>query len=451
MKEKSFLRTVIGIAVPVGLQSMLQSSFAMIDQLMAGQLGSTAVSAIEVAGRPAFIYSVVLGAVSAIAGIMISQYLGMKDEKMADRSLSVNLIAAMILAVLFTLLCLLLPRQIINIYINDDPEILAAGKEYLTRIVWTYLPMGISSTLAVMIRCMDRAVYPLCAGITSAAVNTGLNYVLIFGHFGCPALGITGAAIASVISQLINMLLIALMFYRIRRNGQKPFCFSLALGADGYRQFIVMLLPILINEFLWSVGQNVNTFIYGHLAKGDLAAMSMTGPIQGLFIGALSGVSQAAGILIGKRLGAREYDAAYQQSKKLIWYGFAGSVVLSVLLICLRHPYVLLYKVEPAVQTTSSILLLAFAILAPVKVANMILGGGIIWSGGKTSYIMIIDMIGTWLVGVPLGLVTAFVFHLSVGWVYFILSQEELVRLVLTLIIFKKRIWMVSLSDNAEH
>ena len=134
-----------------------------------------------------------------------------------------------------------------------------------------------------------------------------------------------------------------------------------------------------------------------------------------------------------------------------MWYGFAGSVILSILLICLRHPYVLLYNVEPSVQTTAGILLLAFAILAPVKVANMILGGGIIRSGGKTSYIMIIDMVGTWLVGVPLGLITAFVLHLSVGWVYFILSQEELVRLILTLIIFRKKIWMVSLSTKEEN
>lgn len=446
-KRKNFLYAVIGIAVPVGLQSMLQSSFAMIDQLMVGQLGSTAVTAVEVAGRPAFIYSVVLGAVSAIAGIMISQYLGMKDEDMADRSLYVNLLAAIALAVLFTVLCLLLPRQIVDIYIKDDPAVLSVGTDYLVRIVWTYLPMGISSILAVMIRCMDRAVCPLYAGITAAVVNTSLNYVLIFGHFGFPALGVTGAAVASVISQLVNLLLILIMFYSIRVRSRGGLHFSLTLGRDGYRQFLLMLLPILINEFLWSVGQNVNTFIYGHLEKGDLAAMSMTGPIQGLFIGALSGVSQAAGILIGKRLGAREYDQAYQESKKLLWYGLAGSLVLSFLLILLREPYVLLYKVEPEVRAVSGGLLMAFAVLAPVKVANMILGGGIIRSGGKTTYIMVIDMIGTWLVGAPLGLITAFLFHLPVVWVYFILSQEELVRLLMSLIIFRRRKWMTSFSE----
>lgn len=447
-KRKNFLYTVIGIAIPVGLQSMLQSSFAMIDQLMVGQLGSTAVAAVEVAGRPAFIFSVIVGAVASIAGIMISQYLGMKNEEMADRSLSVNLMAVTLLALLFTFLCLILPGQIVGIYIADDPEILSVGKDYLLRIVWTYLPMGISSILSVMIRCMNRAVYPLYAGITSAAVNTGLNYLLIFGHLGLPALGVTGAAIASVISQLVNLLLILFMFYRIKLYGKRRFYFSLSLGKEGYRQFLIMLFPILINEFLWSVGQNVNTFIYGHLAKGDLAAMSMTGPIQGLFIGALSGVSQAAGILIGRRLGAEEYDKAYQESKKLMWYGFVCSLTLSALLIVLRNPYIALYNVETGVQTTAGILLLAFAVLAPVKVANMILGGGIIRSGGKTTYIMVIDMIGTWLVGAPLGLITAFVFHLPIGWVYFILSQEELVRFILTLIVFRQKKWMVSLSDK---
>lgn len=442
MREKSFLASVVGIAVPVGLQSMLQSSFSMIDQLMVGQLGSTAVSAVEVAGRPAFIYSVVLGAAAAITGIMISQYLGMEDRKMADRSLSVNLAAAAALALLFTVLCLLFPGQIVGLYIRDDPAVLAAGQDYLSCILWTYLPMGVSSILAVMVRCLGRAVWPLAAGITSAAVNTGLNYGLIFGHCGFPALGVTGAAMASVIAQLVNMLLMLVIFCLVQLRGHRDFRFSLSLGAGGYRQYLLILLPILATELFWSLGQSVNTFIYGHLERGDLAAMSMTGPIQGLFIGALSGVSQAAGILIGKRLGANEYEKAYQESKKLIRYGAVGALLLSALLIGLRWAYVPLYKVEPGVQETAAKLLLAFAVLAPVKVANMILGGGVVRSGGKTAYIMVIDIVGTWLVGVPLGLASAFLFRLPVEWVYFILSQEELVRLGMTVVVFRRKGWM---------
>lgn len=447
MKQPSFFRTVAGIAVPVGLQSMLQSSFSMIDQLMVGQLGTTAVAAIEVASRPSFIYTMAAGAVATAAGIMISQYLGMRDREMADRSLSVNLAAAAALACLFLALCLLFPEQIVRIFIEDAPAVLAPGRDYLLRISWTYLPMGLASVLAVMIRCMDRAVWPLAAGVASAVVNTALNYILIFGHLGFRPMGVAGAATASVISQLVNLALILAMFCRLRL-GKGGFRFSLALGPTAWRQYLWMLLPILINEIFWSVGQNMNTFIYGHIGTAELAAMSMTGPVQGLFTGAMSGVSQAAGILVGKRLGAREYDAAYSESRKLMVYGLAGSLALSLALICLRGPYVLLYRVEPETRAIASLLLFVFAVLAPVKVANMILGGGILRSGGKTGYILAIEMGATWLVGAPLGLITAFVFHLPIQWVYFILSQEELVRLALTGLLFRSRKWMTSLSGQ---
>ncbi len=446
MKKNSFLSSVIGIALPVGLQSMLQSSSSMIDQLMVGQLGTAAVSAVEVAGRPAFIYSVITGAVAAITGIMISQYLGMKDDDMANRSLSVNLAITAVLAALFAGVCFFLPEEIVGIFVGDSPAIRSAGGDYLRIILWTYLPMGMASILAVMIRCMDRAVWPLAAGITSAVVNTGLNYVLIFGHLGFPVMGITGAAIASVVSQIVNLLLILGMFLRLR----KGYRVRLGVGRAFWSQYLAMLWPLLATEFLWSLGQNVNTFIYGHMAPGDLAAMSMTGPIQGLFIGALSGVSQAAGIMIGKRLGAGEYQEAYGESKKLVGYGLVGALALSAVLIGLRGFYVTLYKVEPRVQDTAGMLLLAFAILAPVKVTNMILGGGVVRSGGRTAYIMVIDIVGTWLVGVPLGFLTAFGLHMNVVWVYFILSQEELVRLLMTIFVFKRGGWMNRLEAARE-
>lgn len=446
MSKTSFFRTVAAIAVPVGLQSMLQSSFSMVDQLMVGQLGSTAVAAIEVAGRPAFICTVASGAMAAAAGIMISQYLGMGDREMADKSLSVNLAAAAALAGVFMAVCLLFPEQIVRIFIKDDPAVLVPGRDYLVRISWTYLPMGLASILSVMIRCMDRAVWPLAAGVTSAAVNTALNYVLIFGRLGFPAMGVAGAALASVISQLVNLLLILLLFRRVREG--RAFRLSLSLGPVVRRQYLRMLLPILANEFLWGVSQNVNTFIYGHIGTGDLAAMSMTGPVQGLFIGAMSGVSQAAGILVGKRLGAGDRREAYQISKKLMGYGFAGSLILSLALTALRGPYVRLYNVEPETRAAASLLLFIFAVLAPVKVANMILAGGILRSGGRTGCILSIEMSVTWLVGVPLGLVTAFVLRMPIQWVYFLLSQEELVRLMIAGLWFRSRRWMASFSGR---
>ena len=442
IRKDSFLKTTMRIAVPVAIQAMLQSSFSMIDQIMVGQLGTTQVAAVEIGSKPGFIFSFVSGAVATVAGIMISQYLGKKDQDAVQRSLSVNLLAMILLATAFISASLLLPEKIAAIYSTDQEVIRQAG-DYIRTLSVVYLFSGISSILAVQIRCMNYAVYPMYISAGAAVVNTALNWVLIFGKLNFPAMGIRGAALASVISQLVNVILMIAVFLRLDGMLQ----FSLRLGKQGWQQYFVMLLPVVFNEFLWTIGQNVNTYIYGHMGTGELAAMSLTGPVQGFLIGALSGISQAAGIIIGKRLGEKEYEQAYQESKKLCFYGAVGAVVLSGLLILLRGAYTGLYQVETEVKDTGAALLLAFAILAPIKVENMILGGGIIRSGGRTKYIMIIDMCGTWLIGVPLGLFTGMVLHLPIFWVYFILSQEELFRLVVSIFMFRSRKWMNTLAD----
>lgn len=444
MRDKTFFRTAMSIAVPVSLQSMLQSSFSMVDQLMVGQLGAVAVSAVEVGSRPNFLFTFVVGAVATAAGIMISQYLGMRAERETDQSISVNLIVSLLVAGTFMAVCLGAPSQIVSSFVAGDIQVVTAGSEYLTWISWTYIPAAIASILAVYVRCIDKAALPLVAGLCAAVLNTFLNYVLIFGNFGAPALGVSGAAIASVVSQLLNVAIMLIVFCAVRRG--KKFSFSIALGKKGWKQYAVMLLPVLITEGFWSLGQNVNTYIYGHMPSGSLAAYSMTGAMQGLFIGALVGLSQAAGILIGKRLGADEYAQAYQDSEKVTLYGIIGAVALACILALVRGYYVRLYNVDTQVQQTSAQILLVFALLLPFKVSNMILGGGVLRSGGKTAYIMGIDLFGTWAIGVPLGLFTAFVVHLPVVQVYFWISTEEIVRLLITVIVFRRKKWMQRLD-----
>ena len=140
------------------------------------------------------------------------------------------------------------------------------------------------------------------------------------------------------------------------------------------------------------------------------------------------------------------YDTAYESAKKLLVYGFVGAIFLSVIIVLTSSFYVDIYQVEENVKIMTRQILFAYAIVAPFKVQNMILGGGIIRSGGKTKYVMMIDLIGTWLFGVPLGLSSAFVFKLTIPYVYFILSLEECVRFTISMVIFRQRNWMKSLD-----
>lgn len=440
----SFAKEVSVLAIPVALQCMLQSSFSIIDQIMIGQLGSVSIASIGLAGKFSSIFSVVVAAIGAVAGIMISQYIGSDNKEEAEKSLSVNLLAATLVSLLFMLLCTVFPKNIMGIY-SIEKDTVQTSAEYLRIISFTFIPLAITTCLSTMLRCIKKAMIPLYASIAAALCNTGLNYLLIFGKFNFPEMGVNGAAIATVISAFINMFVIIVGFIIAYRKSKMKYRFSFHLDKMSPRQYMAILLPILITEFLWSLGENVYATIYGHLGTNDCAAMTLTTPIQGLMIGALSGISQAAGILIGKKLGERDYDTAYKNSKRLMLYGFVGSLILSAMLISLRSLYVGIYNIDNSVKAVGSQLLLVFAIMAPIKVLNMILGGGIIRSGGKTKIIMFIDIIGTWGFGVPLGFLSAFCFNLPIAYVYLILSMEELVRLIISFAVFKKRIWIKTL------
>ena len=435
--NRKFQKEVVKIALPVALQSMLQSSFSMVDQIMVGQLGEKSIAAVEIAGKPSFIYAFVIGAIGAIAGIMISQYIGKKDRVSEEKAICVNTLAMVLVGIIFMTISSLFAKPFISLF-TTDTQVAYEGTSYLKIIGFTYLPLGISNICGVAIRCRDRSSWPLYAGMISAGLNTFLNYGLIFGNLGMPMLGVKGAALASVISQLFGAITILVMFFTL----YKKLHISINLGKGGYLQYFVMLLQVVINEFLWSVGQSINTFVYGHMGTEELAGMSLTGSVQGLTIGALSGLAQAAGILIGKRLGEGEYTRAYQESKKLCVYGFIGSIILSIIIVVFRCPYVRVFNVADDVRYIGAQILLAFAVLMPIKVQNMILGGGIIRSGGRTKYIMMIDMLGTWVFGVPLALFTGLYLKLPIVWVYFILSQEELIRFIISVFMFRSKKWM---------
>ncbi len=439
-KEQSFFRSVCALAIPVALQSMLQTSFGVVDQVMIGQLGGVAVAAVGLAGKFTGIFHVVISAVGAVAGIMISQYMGQKNTAETRRSMFLNLRVCLILAVLFMLAGITIPEQIMGLYIADTATAETAG-QYLLIVSGTFLPATGITILSTYLRCMEKASLPLYAGITSAAVNTGLNWILIFGKFGAPALGIRGAALATLISQFIYFAVIFVMYLKYQESTENH-----PAGSFAWKQYLSMLLPLLVSEFMWVLGENVYAGIYGHLGTAASAAMTLTNPVQSLAIGALCGLSQAAAILMGKRLGDGDRETAYREAKKLLLYGLAGSLLLSVVIFFISHWYVRIFNVETHIRELTVQILAAYAAVMPFKVLNMIIGSGILRSGGKTTYVMVIDLVGTWLLGVPLGFLTAFVLGWPIPMVYLTLSMEECIRFAVSLIVFKRRGWMNQLK-----
>ena len=375
-----FMKSLCKIAIPVTLQSMLQASFSIVDQIMIGQLGETNISAVGLCGNFSLIFSVVIGAVSTVAGILIAQFIGAKETKEAWCSFDVSLICGIVISALFPLAAGVFPSQILGLY-TKDMSIINTGAVYFKIVAFSYIPMAVSNILSSWLRCKEHATIPFLASFGAVGVNTGLNYLLIFGKLGFSCMEIKGAAIATLISQLFNLVFIVIGFVLCTgKDGDKP-VLSLHFKKITIRDYLIMIMPILISEFLWSLGQNVESAVYGHLGTSNLAAYTLTG----------------------------------------------------------------LYRVDDSVKELGRTLLIVFALYAPVKVENMILGGGIIRSGGNTKIITIIDIVGTWCIGIPLCLLAAYVCKWGIVGVYTLLTTEELFRLAVSLIIFRKRKWIISL------
>lgn len=215
---------------------------------------------------------------------------------------------------------------------------------------------------------------------------------------------------------------------------------------DGFLASV--LQPLFVCEASWSLGENVCAAIYGRMATEQSAAMTLTAPIQGLAIGALCGLSQAAGVIVGKRLGGEDYDGAYRAAKRLMVYGAVGASVLCAVVLLTSGVYVEIYQVSRTVKRLTRQILFVYALAAPFKVLNMILGGGILRSGGRTAYVMGIDMLGTWGFGVPLGLLGAFVWRLPIASVYLLLSLEECIRFAISMAVFRRKRWMRRLGGS---
>ena len=287
-QNEKFYKTVWKIALPVTLQFLLQSSFSVVDQVMTGQLGSVSVAGIGLAGKFASIFSVLVSAVAAAAGIMLAQYIGQQDKQKADRSFFVNLAVTGALALLFTGACIAGPHQIMGLYTQDSLTCDAAGG-YLRIYAVSYLPMAVTALCSTYLRCAEAAALPLIAGIAAAVVNTLLNYVLIFGKAGFPALGINGAAAASAAAQVIGCALtLGMLWSRLRRQKrqtqmgisekkEKLGQLNLLMKREERRQYLGILLPILGCELFWSLGENVYAAIYGHIGGNHYRKITWQG------------------------------------------------------------------------------------------------------------------------------------------------------------------------------
>ncbi len=447
--NKLYMKEILKIGLPVTLQSIFQASYSLVDQLMVGTLGTVSIAGGGLGAKFSSLVSFTLSSIAAVASILIAQYFGSKDKKGISKSFSTCSFIAGLVVLLFTIPSFLAPEVIMGIYSNEHDVVLEAAV-YLRIIAVSYLPMTATLMLSALLRSIEKSKYPLYVSVLSMLCNIVFNYLFIFGKFGCPQMGLKGAAWGTLLSRMVEAIVLGIILVVENRKENLSIKIMGLTDFGFYKKIAVIVLPILLNEFSWSVGENIYAGIYGRLGKESLTAMTLTNPLQGMFIGMFSGLSSAAVVMVGKRLGQNKKEEAYSISKYLLKVGLIGSVIVAACLVLIIPIYTKFFNVEAEVEQITIYIVYALAAVIFAKILNMILGGGIIRSGGNTTYTLVTDLIGTWVFGVPLGLLTAFVFKLPIYWVYFILSLEEVVRLIIGLVIFRRKNWMTNVTTEKE-
>ncbi len=448
VSSKALRHNILTIAVPISLQSLFQASLSVIDQVMVGQLGTNSIAAIGLGARFANLFLITAAAMGTSASIMISQYCGNHDAQGVNHTFVSNGFLASVITLIFLLPSLLCAQPIIGLY-TTDMTVIPMAADYLRIMAIGYIPLLGTTMLSTVLRSTGYAKFPMVAGIVSVITNTLLNYILIFGMFGAPKLGLNGTAIATTVSRFVECLILLYFFHKSQQKSEFRIRLYCTMPISFLKQTVLIASPIVLNEFLWGFGETVYAAIYGHIGTEQMAAMTLTAPIQSLSIGLFTGFSTAAAILVGNHLGKDEKEPAFALSRKFIKLGIFGSVGLGILLVLLSNWYTDFFDVSPSTKQITIWILYVFAAVLFVKVSNMIMSGGILRSGGKTKYTLLLDVLGTWTIGVPLGFLAAFVWNLPIHWVYFFISVEEIVRFLLGLAIFESKRWIQNITVSA--
>jgi len=439
--DKKFLNTMLKLAAPIMLQNLIFSSLNLVDGVMIGQLGESAVAAVGVANQIFFLVSLLFFGVGSGSAIFAAQYWGRKDTERIQSVLGLCLLMSISGAVLFSLVAILLPVQVISIY-SKDPAVISQGSAYLQVVAFSYVITAITNSFAFVLRSTENVKLPLLTSFVALSLNTLMNYTLVLGNFGLPALGVKGAAIATVISRLIEVVLLLLIIYRrkLPLAAKLPALFNYKILP--IKNFFKTTLPVIATEVIWSFGTTTYNVVYARIGTESIAAVNIAGTLDRIIFVVFIGLGNACAIMIGNRIGAQESELATNYAKKYLVLGAAGASVLGLIMFLFATPIFSFYQVSATTIEFTVKLIGLMALSLPVRSLNLILLIGILRSGGDTRAAFFIDAGSVWAVGVPMAFIGAFVLGLPVHWVYLMVLADEVVKFVLGLYRFFSQRWI---------
>lgn len=446
-KDQSFYRSLVTLAVPISLQNLVTFAVSFADNVMIGSLGDDAISGVYIGGQLQSVLQMFVGGIEGAILILAAQYWGKKDTQSIRKVVSIGIKFALAVGLLSSLVAVLFPQWVIRAF-TTEPGVIQEGAAYVQIVGFTYLFFSVSQVMIAAMRSVETARIGLYISCMALVINVCLNYVFIFGHFGFPAMGVRGAALATLVSRILEMCVgVGYVFFvdKKLRFGLKDL---LHTDRQLLRDFIRYGLPVIGGQVVWAINSLANTKILGYYSAGVIAAASITGMLHNLVYVWMNGMSSAVGIITGKTVGAGQYEKMKEYSKTVQMIFLFVGLISGAAVFLARDGFISLYNASPEAQVYSRqfINVISVTIIGTCYQAACLFG--LVKSGGDISFVFKNDTIFVFLVVIPSSLLAMWLG--APPWVVFAcLKCDQILKCFVAIVKINRYNWMKNLTrDN---
>ena len=452
--DKAFYRRCLTVAVPIIIQNGITNFVSLLDNIMVGQVGTVPMSGVSIVNGLLFVFNLCIFGASSGAGIFTAQFHGSQDHEGIRHTFRFKFLSCLLISLLGALIFLLGGDKLIGLYLTGEGDAaLAAGAmdyglQYLAVMIWGFLPFAITNAYSGTLRETGETFVPMVAGITAVLVNLVLNYVLIFGHFGAPQMGVRGAALATVISRFAELAMVA--GWTHLHQEKNPFIHgvyrSIYIPGKLFKSILIKGMPLLINEFLWASGMAFQNQCYSTCGLDVVPAMNISSTLFNLSSVVFLSMGNAVGIIMGQMLGAGQAEETVRDAnRKLIALSIASGVVFGSLMACFSGIFPKLYNTTDTVRHLATWLICINACIMPSH-AYTNATYFTLRSGGQTLVTFLFDSCFVWVVCVPLAFCLSRFTALSILPLFALCVSTDLIKCVLGAYMLKQGKWIQNLT-----
>lgn len=444
-ERRHFYGLVFSLVLPMALQNLINVGVSMLDVVMLGRVGETSLSAASLANQLQFILSLFLFGLTSGASILTAQYWGRKDTRTIEKVMAIAMRLALVVAIVFAIVIFSFPVAAMKIF-SGDPEVIKQGAEYLRVISFSYIFAAITVVYLNIMRSVERVIISTIVYLVSLIVNFILNSILIFGLLGFPAMGIRGAAIATLIARIAEFLIV--FCYAKFRNRQVRFHVKDLLVRDRLlmKDFLVYSIPVMLNEIVWGTGTAVVAAVIGHLGTSVVAANSVAQVTRQLATVIAFGLANAAAVICGKALGEGKSELAKLYAGRLLRITIVMGVIGIFVILGASGIAKLYLTLSDEAESYLSFMMIVMSYFTFCQTINATLIVGVFRAGGDANFGLIIDTVFLWGFSIFLGMIAAFALKLPIRIVYMIIVSDEVIKLPIVLWRYKSAKWVKNIT-----